>query len=195
MATPDPHVRISNAEREAVIGRLHAATEEGRLELDEFAERSRQVYEAKTFAEVEHLLTDLPKTGGALAVPIGGAAESAVPDLELTHAYTKVRKEGAWKVPARITVRPQYGRTVLDFRHAQFTSRETEIELDLQYSGLVVILPRGATAVDDNVQPHGGRVVNGSRASGDGPAVRLTGSIHYARVKVRYERRFLWWRW
>lgn len=195
MATPDPNVRISHAEREAVIGRLHAATEEGRLELDEFAERSRKVYEAKTFAEVEHLLADLPKTGGALAVPVAHAAGPAVPDLELTHAYTKVRKEGAWKVPARVTVRPQYGRTVLDCRHAEFTSRETEIALDLQYSGLVIILPKGATAIDDNVQLHGGRVADRSRAGGEGPTVRLTGRVHYARVKVRHERRFLWWRW
>jgi len=195
MATPDPNVRISNAEREAVIGRLHAATEEGRLELDEFAERSRKVYEAKTFAEVEHLLADLPKTGGALAVPIAHAADPAVPDLELTHAYTKVRKAGAWKVPARITVRPEYGRTVLDFRHARFTGRETEIALDLQYSGLEIILPKGATAIDDNVQLHGGRVVNRSRAAGDGPTVRLTGRTEYARVTVRYERRFLGWHW
>lgn len=195
MATPDPHVRISNAEREAVIGRLHAATEEGRLELDEFAERSRKVYEAKTFAEVEHLLTDLPPTGGALAVPAAHAADRTAPALELTHSYTTLRKSGAWKVPPRITIRPDYGRTVLDCRHAVFTGDEVEIELDLKYSGFHLILPKGATAIDDNIQLHGGRVRNRSRISGDGPRFRLTGSTRFAPVTVRYERRFLWWRW
>ena len=194
MATPDPHVRISNAEREAVIGRLRAATEEGRLELGEFAERSEQVYAAKTFAEVERLLTDLPQDRGALAVPTGGAVEAA-PDLELTHSYTRLRKEGRWKVPARIVIRPNHGRTILDCRNAEFTSREVEVALELKYSGLEIILPEGATAVDENVQLHGGRILNGSRDSGDGPRIRLTGLIHYTRVRVRYERRFLWWRW
>ncbi|MEU5154292.1 DUF1707 domain-containing protein [Glycomyces sp. NPDC021274] len=194
MATPDPNVRISNAEREAVIGRLHAATEEGRLELDEFAERSRKVYEAKTFAEVEQLLTDLPKTTGALAVPAERTTHPA-PALELTHSYTTLRKDGAWKVPARIVVRPQHGRTVLDCRDAVFTSDDIEIELDLKYSGFTLVLPEGATAVDDNVQLDGGRVFNRSRAGGDGPRFRLTGRTHFARVHVRYERRFLWWRW
>lgn len=195
MATPDPNVRISNAEREAVIGRLHAATEEGRLELDEFAERSRKVYEAKTFAEVEHLLADLPKTAGALAVPADRTVEASVPDLELTHSYSTVRKTGAWNVPARITVRPHHGRTVLDCRSAVFTSREIAIELDLKYSGFTLVLPKGATAIDDNIRLHGGSVANQSRTGGDGPTFRLTGSTHFAPVKIRYERRFLWWRW
>ncbi len=66
---PDPNMRVSNAEREAIIAKLHAATEEGRLDLDEFADRSRQAYEARTYGEVERLLADLPDTGGTLAVP------------------------------------------------------------------------------------------------------------------------------
>ncbi len=38
-------------------------------------------------------------------------------------------------------------------------------------------------------------MVNKSRDSGDGLRLHLTGSTHIAPITVRYERRFLWWRW
>lgn len=195
MATPDPNVRISNAEREAVIGRLHAATEEGRLELDEFAERSRKVYEAKTFAEVEHLLNDLPETGGALAVPDAPARRPAVPDIELSPAHSAVKRQGAWKVPARIKVEPRHSRVVLDCRSAVFTSSDIAVEVDLVHSSCTIVLPPGATAVDENVQLNGGAVRNTGHGEGAGPTFHLSGRVHHSSLTVRYERRFLWWRW
>ncbi|WP_026932148.1 DUF1707 SHOCT-like domain-containing protein [Glycomyces tenuis] len=189
MSTPDPNVRISNTDREAVIRRLHAATEEGRLELDEFAERSRQVYEAKTYAEVERLLTDLPEEDGAVALRSGSARDAAAPDLNLAPAHSKVTREGAWTVPARITLKPKHSRIVLDFREAVFTGREVEIEAHLTHSRLTIILPEGASAIDDGLDYQGGRLKNESRQRGDGPLLRLTGSLVYSPVKVRYERR------
>ena len=194
MSTPDPNIRMSNAEREAVIGRLQAATEEGRLGLDEFAERSRQVYEAKTFAEVERLLTDLPDDTGALAVK-SGAPGAAAAELRLTPAYTKAERRGAWTVPKRVFIAPKYGSVKLDCRHARFTGREVEVEIGLAYSPVLIILPRNASAVDDGVELHGGKVDNRCHEDRGGPVLRLTGRTKYGRVKIRYERRFLWWRW
>ena len=43
-STPVPAVRVSDAEREAVVARLNAATGEGRLTLAEFTERSGLAY-------------------------------------------------------------------------------------------------------------------------------------------------------
>jgi hypothetical protein len=194
MSTPDPNIRMSNAEREAVIGRLQAATEEGRLGLDEFAERSRQVYEARTFAEVERLLTDLPDDAGAVAVR-SGPKGAAVPELRLAPVHSRVHRQGAWTVPERIIVAPKHSGVKLDCRHARFTGREVEIEVELVHSGLVVVLPRGASAVDDGVELHGGRVDNRCHEEHGGPVLRLAGRTEYGRVKIRYERRFLWWRW
>lgn len=195
MPTPDPNVRISNAEREAVLRRLETATEEGRLELDEFAERSRQVYEAKTYAEVERLLTDLPEESRALAVANRSRTKKAAPELNLSPKHSKVTREGSWTVPARITVKPKHARVVLDFREAEFTSSEVEIDARLTHSVLTVILPKGGAAVDDGLDFHGGRMKNKSRGQGDGPLVRLTGGLRHSTIKVCYERRFLWWRW
>lgn len=60
MSMPDDRMRISNDEREAVAVQLREALDAGRLHLHEFDERTRALYEAQTYGEVERLLEDLP---------------------------------------------------------------------------------------------------------------------------------------
>lgn len=195
MSAPDPNIRLSNTEREALIGRLHAATEEGRLELDEFAERSRQVYEAKTYADVERLLADLPEEDRALAVPSRTKSVADVPDLVVDPKHSRVRREGAWTVPRRVKVEPRFSPVKLDCRHAEIPAGDIEIALDLHHSSFTLILPKNAFAVDDGVRLNGGKVVNECKKAVDGPRFRLTGRTNWGRIKVRYERRFFGWRW
>jgi hypothetical protein len=57
---PDPQLRIGNTEREAVVEQLSAALADGRLELVEYDDRVRQVYAAKTGADLVPLTADLP---------------------------------------------------------------------------------------------------------------------------------------
>jgi hypothetical protein len=57
----DPsELRASNADREQVAQRLRGALDEGRLNLHEYDERLRQTYSARTYAELNALMTDLP---------------------------------------------------------------------------------------------------------------------------------------
>lgn len=60
-------MRASDADRERVVERLRAALDEGRLDLGEYDERMQQAYAAKTYGDLDGLLTDLPV--GALPVP------------------------------------------------------------------------------------------------------------------------------
>jgi hypothetical protein len=53
-------MRAADTDREAVVERLRAALSEGRLELHEFDERVAEAYRAKTYADLDGLLTDLP---------------------------------------------------------------------------------------------------------------------------------------
>jgi hypothetical protein len=195
MPAPDPNIRLSNADRETLIGRLHAATEEGRLDLDEFAERSARVYEAKTYADVERLLADLPAEDRALAVPKRSKAIVDAPDLDLQPVHSHVKRQGAWTVPARITTRQKHSAVTLDCREAHFGAPDVDLKVDLTHSKITVILPPNASAVDEGVQLHGGTVVNKCHHSTDGPRIHLTGTSRYGKAVIRYERRFLWWRW
>ncbi len=60
MSEDRPEVRLSNAEREAIVDRLKVAQDEGRIDLHEFEERVGQVYAAKVSSEIGPVLADLP---------------------------------------------------------------------------------------------------------------------------------------
>ena len=61
-------VRVSDAEREGIVAQLSAATAEGRLTLDEFSERTRRAYAARTWGELVSLVGDLPRSRPAVIV-------------------------------------------------------------------------------------------------------------------------------
>jgi len=59
----DQHVRVSDAERQAVADRLAEYFAEGRLDQAEFDERVGRAMSAKTRADLRGLFDDLPETG------------------------------------------------------------------------------------------------------------------------------------
>jgi len=55
-------MRAADADRAAVADRLRTALDEGRLDLHEYDERLQRTYVAKTYADLNALLVDLPET-------------------------------------------------------------------------------------------------------------------------------------
>jgi hypothetical protein len=55
-------MRASDADRDAVVGALKDAYTAGRLDLEEFDERSTAAYTGKTWGELRELTRDLPET-------------------------------------------------------------------------------------------------------------------------------------
>jgi hypothetical protein len=72
-------MRAADADRERVAERLRTALNEGRLTLDEYDSRVREAYAAKTYTELDQLLTDLPGAApvarSQVAVPHPESAE------------------------------------------------------------------------------------------------------------------------
>jgi len=64
----DQHLRVSDAERQAVADRLAEHFADGRLDQAEFDDRVGRAMSAKTRADLSGLFSDLPETG-APAVP------------------------------------------------------------------------------------------------------------------------------
>ncbi|WP_435871385.1 DUF1707 SHOCT-like domain-containing protein [Micromonospora echinaurantiaca] len=67
-------MRAADADRAAVADRLRVALDEGRLNLYEYDERLQQAYAARTYAELDALVRDLPAVAppaaAALAEPV-----------------------------------------------------------------------------------------------------------------------------
>jgi hypothetical protein len=57
----DRAIRASDADRERIAERLRRSHAEGRLDTTELQQRVERCYEAKTFGELEDLVTDLPR--------------------------------------------------------------------------------------------------------------------------------------
>jgi hypothetical protein len=66
-AYSDQHMRVSDAERQAVTDRLAEHFGDGRLDQAEFDERVGRAMSAKTRADLNGLFDDLPETGAPAA--------------------------------------------------------------------------------------------------------------------------------
>jgi hypothetical protein len=65
-------MRAGDADRQLVADRLRAALEEGRLDLQEYDERVQRAYAAKTYGDLDGLLSDLPGSRVVQAPPAIG---------------------------------------------------------------------------------------------------------------------------
>ncbi|MGC4809587.1 DUF1707 SHOCT-like domain-containing protein [Micromonospora sp. DT228] len=75
-------MRAADADREVVADRLRVALGEGRLDLHEYDERVQRAYAARTYAELEALLTDLPPVAPAQRSGLALAAGQTVSPLD-----------------------------------------------------------------------------------------------------------------
>jgi hypothetical protein len=82
-------MRAADADRQRVADQLRGALEEGRLDLSEYDERVKDAYAAKTYGDLDRLLTDLPNA--APVVPAPPPAPPAKVDAAdgLTHAWLR----------------------------------------------------------------------------------------------------------
>ena len=127
--------RASDRERDAVVQRVQDAFAEGRLDDAEFDERSRAALIARTHADLDALLADLPAApsapGPAPALPGPGRFAVAL--------KSSVRRAGRWRVPERYTTVVYKGGGWLDLRAAELSGPVTTF-LAVAYKSRVTIL-------------------------------------------------------
>src|SRR5262245_20961054 len=83
------YMRASDADRQEPVDRLATALEEGRLKMDEYAERMGLAYEAVTYGDLAALSAYLPQAGEVAkreaappaAVPQAAAPRGVIADL------------------------------------------------------------------------------------------------------------------
>jgi Domain of unknown function (DUF1707) len=81
-------MRVSDAERQAVADRLAAHYADGRLDQVEFDERSGRAMSAKTRADLNGLLDDLPEPRGSLGTgPAGAPGVPAAGTMVRKHSH------------------------------------------------------------------------------------------------------------
>jgi hypothetical protein len=184
---------MSDADRERVLARLNVAVGEGRLTLAEFEERVAGVLNARTYGEVEPFVADLPMSGN---LELAGRGREVV---ELRNFASTLRRKGQWAVPRRLVVQSRAGSVRLDMRHALISHQVVHVELEVFAGSTTIVLPQGATADIDGVEMYAGsaksKVPSVGGLTGGHPHLVVTGNQRAGGLLVRYERKFLRWRW
>jgi hypothetical protein len=189
MGDDHARLRVSDADREAAAQQLNRAMSEGRITLSELEERLGIVYGAKTFAELEPPLADLP--GAAAVLP---QAAVPVPARELVHLSTEmgsVKRTGDWPVPSRLRLTTSMGSIHLDLTGARTLPRRIDVDVSTGMGSITLVLPEGASADVDGVKTSWGTVKTKvpHTPSGSGPHLTVTGSAGMGTLSIRGARK------
>jgi len=136
--------RASDRERDAVVQRVQDAFAEGRLDDAEFDQRTRAALTARTHAELDTLLADLPAAAGPAGTP---AIAGHRPGRLAIALKSSVRRAGRWRVPERYTTVVYKGGGWLDLRAAELTGPVTTF-LAVAYKSRVTILVPASVRVE-----------------------------------------------
>src|SRR3979409_2151569 len=89
-------LRISDADRNGTLRRLHNAVALGLIDIDEFEERSGAVSLARLHTELAALAGDLPGPGAIVT--------SSTDRVELRGVLGSLKRQGEWVVPTRLAL-------------------------------------------------------------------------------------------
>lgn len=177
-------LRVSDADRNSTLRRLHNAVALGLIDIEEFEERSAAVSRARMHADLDALVGDLPGPGAAIVT-------SAADKVELRGVLGSLKRHGEWTVPTRLALRRRMGSVELDLTRARFAGPMVVVELDMKFGGLDLRLPDGASASIDDVEVNVGSARDHRRdAPAEGtPHVILTGKVVCGSVDIRGPRK------
>jgi hypothetical protein len=148
-------LRASDVDRDQVIALLSDAAADGRLTLDEHAERVGRAHEARTLGELASLTADLAAPAGQ---PIRLDGRRAVAGV-----FGREQRAGRWVVPASFPVTAICGEVVLDLRGALLQARRTVIYATVLAGQLELIVPEGVAVQVSGRSVLSRRVVRGTR--------------------------------
>ena len=192
-------VRVGHEEREHVVLALRQQYAEGRLQPQELQERMAMARAARTFADLDVLVADLPilapsseltrPSGPRVEVPRAGEV-GADPDhrLTLTAGVSSHVRRGIWTVPAYLRLNVGLGTVKLDFQQAICPHPVVDIAVLGGLGTVVLVVPVGWGATTDRVGKGIGSVSNrvDEVPQPGRPLLVLHGSSAAGSVRVRY---------
>jgi Domain of unknown function (DUF1707)/Cell wall-active antibiotics response 4TMS YvqF len=140
VSEPDDSLRVSDAERDAVLRTLgdHAAV--GRLTLDELEDRSGRALTAKTRGELATLTSDLPREAGQ-AGGISPVPSRRKPVRWMVAIMSGGRRRGRFRAVGSINTVAIMGGNEIDLREAEIEGGELTVNLIAFMGGSEVYVP------------------------------------------------------
>ena len=162
---------------------VQQAFAEGRLDDAEFDERMRAALTARTHADLDVLLADLPEEKAAALAPI---VAGRGPGRFAVALKSSVRRSGRWRVPERYTTVVYKGGGWLDLRAAELSGPVTTFLAVAYKSTVTILVPPGV-----RVEMTGFGVTQGAddddpgyRLPADAPVIHVRGVAYKGTVEV-----------
>jgi hypothetical protein len=183
--------------RDRVIALLSDHFAHDALDVDEFERRVTIAQTARSLAEIEGLLSDLPAIAAASTNTLTTRPRPAlVPASQVRQEQTVlaimggIDRRGSWTMPRRLRVVAVMGGAHLDLREARFPPGPVDIEVISFMGGTEIIVPPGLA-----VETHGTAIMGGfqeinrapSQPDPDAPLLRVHGFVMMGGVDIRMQ--------
>jgi len=179
-------VLASDADRDEAVARLRDACGEGRLNLEEVAERAEAAYTARTRSQLRKVLADLPDPVAPSAAP---APERTGPRTKLFALGDDIERGGRWVVDAETAATAVLGDIKLDMREAYFSSDAPVLELRTVFGGIWIWVPAGIGVDLHGSALLGDRSVQIEQPPPGAPVVTVHANTVFGSVRVANNRR------
>ena len=185
---PAAGVRASDAERDATIEHLSAATGDGRLTLEEFSQRMELATAARTRADLDRLLTDLPADAATTAAATAGTAagSAAAPASWHVSPVGGLRVHGPWRMDRHVIVVSIVGGARLDLSQAELAAPEVTLTKVSLVGGVRARVPSGIRVEASGLSLIGGTWVEGAPDPGPGaPTIHIRAYSLVGGIRIR----------
>jgi hypothetical protein len=179
-------MRVGDRERDAVVQRLQEAFADGRLDDDEFDQRTRAALTARLNSELDVLTQDLRASGGAPR-PVSPATAAGKPGRLAVAYKSSIRRGGRWRVPDQFRTVVYKGSGHIDLRAAELTSHVTTLYAIAYKSRIDVLVPLGVRVELDGFGVSKGWSAEEdleSRLPADAPVVHVRGIGYKGTIEV-----------
>jgi hypothetical protein len=211
MSSPRRELRIGDRERDLVATVLQDALAQGRITLEELDQRLDATLRARTYADLDALVADLPVEPPSTALtgyrpgveprpgvefrPAGApsGAPGAAPDdrLVLDAGWSSVTREGRWDVPPFLQLNGAVGNVRLNCLRATPLAATIDVLVNGGLGHITLVVPDAWAASTDRLSTGWGRAVVrvSARPEPGAPLLLLHGTVGWGRLTVRYANR------
>lgn len=143
-------LRVSDADRDAVIEVLKERTADGTLTLDEFARRVDQALGARVRGELDAVTADLPDARPEPAL-------RRTPTHTVLSVMAGAGRKGRWRCGERVVAVAVMGGCHLDFRGAEIDADDVHVVAVAVMGGIDIVVPEGIEVTLDGLPVMGGK--------------------------------------
>lgn len=188
------NIRIGDRERDAVAEVLRKAAADGRLNMQELDDRLEAALQARTYADLDPLVADLPVEPPSHALsgrrPVQGPPSpgySRDDPLRLDGGVSSEKRQGVWTVPPFLVINQGFGSVKLNFLEAIPAAQLIDIQVVGGAGSITLVVPDGWGVDADRVsKAFGSKSVKVPREPAPGkPLLVLYGSLGVGTLKVR----------